>query len=136
MLVTQFPNIFRIIPERKFIDKILKSKLLFYISSSLMITACLVFALVIIILGIFLYKNSVLLVVNTNQRHQLQNRINFWQSIAQKYKGYKDAYFQIAVLEYQLGDVRNAKQENSRALLLDPNFNDAKKLENLLNKLN
>ena len=68
------------------------------------------------------------------QREQIQSKINFWQSIAQKYEGYKDSYFQMAVLYYQLGNFEEAKLENQKALSLDPNFEDARKLEEVLNK--
>ena len=66
------------------------------------------------------------------QRQNLEEKINFWQSIADKYEGYKDAYFQIALLAYRLGNFEKAKEYNNKALLLDPNFEDAKKLEALL----
>jgi tetratricopeptide (TPR) repeat protein len=62
----------------------------------------------------------------------MQSKINFWQSIADKYEGYKDAYFQMAVLDYQLGNLQKAKSENKKALSLDPNFTDAQKLEVVL----
>jgi hypothetical protein len=105
-------------------------------SSGFLIAMCLLLASGIILVGVGLYKNTMVLIAGVNQRQQIQYKINFWQSIAQKYNGYKDAYFQIAVLQYQLGDVRSAKQENTKALLLDPNFNDAKKLDSLLKKIN
>ena len=92
-------------------------------------------AVLIIGIGIFSFKSFEYL----NQTHQvslerqeMQERINFWQSIANKYEGYKDAYFQMAILDYQLGNFQKAKTENKKALTLDPNFEDAKKLELLL----
>jgi tetratricopeptide (TPR) repeat protein len=63
----------------------------------------------------------------------LQSKANFWQAIIDKYDGYKDAYFQKALLEYNLGQIDKAKEDNAKALLLDPNFTDAKKLETVLN---
>jgi len=67
-----------------------------------------------------------------SQRQNLQGKANFWQAIIDKYDGYKDAYFQKAVLEYNLGQITKAKDDNQKALLLDPNFADAKKLETVL----
>jgi tetratricopeptide (TPR) repeat protein len=67
-----------------------------------------------------------------SERHSLQEKINFWQSVANKYEGYKDAYFQIAILEYRLGNFNKAQEYNKKTLLLDPNFEDSKKLEVLL----
>jgi len=66
------------------------------------------------------------------QRQQIQDKINFWQSIADKYEGYKDAYFQMAILDYNLGNFKKAKLDDQKALTLDPNFEDAKNLNAVL----
>jgi hypothetical protein len=133
---TQFPSIFRIIPESKLFKQALKSKPLFYFISGFMVIMSMILVLSIGIFGVKLYGNLNMLIRLTNQRQELKAKINFWQSIAEKYEGYKDAYFQIAVLEYRLGDLNGAKQANIKALLLDPNFEDAKKLDSLLSKSN
>jgi len=135
-LATQFPNIFRIIPESKLFKQALKSKPLFYLFSGFMVIVSIMLVLTIVIFGVKLNSSLRMLIKVTSQRQELKAKINFWQSITDKYEGYKDAYFQIAVLEYRLGDLRSAKQANNQALLLDPNFEDAKKLDNLINKSN
>jgi hypothetical protein len=135
-LATQFPNIFRIIPESKLFEQVLKSKPLFYFFSGFMVIVSIMLVLTIVIFGVELNSNLKILIKVTNQREELKAKINFWQSITDKYEGYKDAYFQIAVSEYRLGDLRRAKQANIKALLLDPNFEDAKKLDNLIDKNN
>lgn len=66
------------------------------------------------------------------ERKNTEEKINFWKSIANKYEGYKDAYFQIALLEFRLGNIKNALEYNKKALFLDPNFEDSKKLQILL----
>lgn len=132
--IQEFPKIFRIIPENKLIEKILKSKQLFYLTLGFILTFILVLIMGIGLMSINLYRNTDSFSQIISQRSQMQNQINFWQSIADKYQGYKDAYFQIAILEYKLGDLEKARQTNTKALLLDPNFDDAKKLEVLLNK--
>ena len=68
------------------------------------------------------------------QREKIQGQINFWKSVSDKYPGYKDSYFRIAELEYTLGDFKKANEFNTKALFLDPNYNDAKKLELLLSR--
>lgn len=78
------------------------------------------------------YQNYQVITQINIQREQIQGKINFWQSITDKYDGYKDAYFQMAILDYQLGNFQKAKLENQKALTLDPNFEDAKNLENVL----
>lgn len=80
------------------------------------------------------YQNLNQTIQINNERQDLQGKANFWQAIINQYDGYKDAYFQKALLEYKLGQVDKAKQDNQKALLLDPNFTDAKKLEVLLSK--
>jgi hypothetical protein len=131
-LAQQFPNIFRIIPESNLVKKIFKSKHLFYITSAFVLCVSLIFLVGIVVVGINIYNNVKTVTSEIGQRQEIQNKINFWQSIADKYQGYKDAYFQIAVLEYNLGDLEKAKQANTKALILDPNFEEAKKLGELL----
>lgn len=83
-------------------------------------------------LGVNFYKLSNAYVKINSERYDLGKKINFWQSIANKYEGYKDAYFQIALLEYKLGNFKKALEYNKKALFLDPNFEDSKRLEILL----
>ncbi|HYM65021.1 MAG TPA: tetratricopeptide repeat protein [Candidatus Sulfotelmatobacter sp.] len=141
----KFPNISRIITENKFFSKAEKSifrllnkpkvKKIFYFSS-LVLTFLIIGVLVagISILSLKMYKNLVIINKINQQREKIQSQINFWTSVIQKYPGYKDSYFRIAVLEYSLGDLQKSEEFNKKALLLDPNYEDAKKLELLLNK--
>jgi hypothetical protein len=133
-LASQFPNIFRIITENKYYKSILGSKKAFYALSGFMFFVTIVLAAGTMIASLSLYRNVSSLLQLTNNRRELISKLNFWTSISDKYEGYKDAYFQIATLEYKLGDINKAKQANLKALLLDPNFGDAKKLEVLLDK--
>lgn len=142
---SQFPNIYRFITENSFIHKIKKSTIRLSNQSKLkkiieaISIAVVLFTVIILVLGISIaslklyryYKDYRLI---SAQRQNLQGQINFWQSIADKYDGYKDAYFRIAVLEYQLSDFQKAREANNKALVLDPNFDDAKKLEAILDK--
>ena len=88
----------------------------------------------IVFIGVNLYKNVNILTSSIKNRQEIQAKITFWQSVVQRYPEYKDAYFQAAVLEYQSGDLKQARQDNNKALLLDPNFSDALKLRDLLAK--
>jgi len=133
---TQFPNIYRIIPESKLLKELLKPGPFLYFFSGFMLVVSLILIILISVLGIKFYENLNKLVQVTNQRQLIKEKINFWQSIVDRYEGYKDAHFQIAVLEYKLGDVKSAKEANTKTLLLDPNFDNAKKLEVLLNSGN
>ena len=136
----QFPNIYRIITERGMFKKPLKlsfslslqPKLKKFLVISVTIAVFVIMAVLVIGIGFFtvkVYQNYQQIVQINAQRQQIQGKINFWQSIADKYDGYKDAYFQMAILDYSLGNFKKAKMENQKALTLDPNFDDAKNLK-------
>jgi tetratricopeptide (TPR) repeat protein len=133
----QFPSIYRLIPEKTSfrlprLPKLSKIAFLTLASISILISLVLVAGI-----GYFAaqtYQNLNQTIQINNERQDLQGKANFWQAIINQYDGYKDAYFQKALLEYKLGQVDKAKQDNQKALLLDPNFTDAKKLEVLLSK--
>ena len=131
----QFPNIYRFITERMSFRLSWRPKLgkiTFLVLASISILISLVLATGIIISAVIIYQNLNQTVQINNQRQDLQSKANFWQSISDKYDGFKDAYFQKALLEYKLGQIDKAKEDNLKALLLDPNFEDAKKLETVL----
>jgi tetratricopeptide (TPR) repeat protein len=141
---SQFPKIFRFITENKFLKQFLASinKLLFYLNSNprlkkLTIISYVLFMLLIIsliITGAFnTYKNFQTFKNVSLKREELTEGIKLWQSIAEKYPGYKDAYFKIASMEYQIGDYKKAKQSVGKALVLDPNFSNARTLEKIIN---
>lgn len=67
------------------------------------------------------------------QREKIQSEIKLWQDVADKFKNYKEAYYQLAVLEYELGEIEKAKFYISKSLYLDPNFDKAKELKKILN---
>ena len=144
-LASKFPNIYRIITESRGVVKVQESwfklsnqpklRKLFLILSGIVIFATILILTVGIIISSFkFYKNYVSYQKLSEKRQNLQSQINFWQSVWQKYPGFKDAYFQAAVLEYQLSDLQKAKDYNKKALMLDPNFENAIKLEDVLNK--
>lgn len=94
--------------------------------------AVLIFGISIFSLSLSKYYQSYMQI--SSERQSIQSQINFWQSVSNRYEGYKDAYFRMALLQYKLGDIKNARENNRKALLLDPNFIDAKKLEDVLDK--
>lgn len=144
-LASQFPSIYRRITEKLPFKKLSKLKFSLPLQSklnkipmSLKVSTALV-AIIALVFGIGFfglrtYQDYAKTQQILAQRQQIQSKINFWQSIADKYEGYKDAYFQMAILDYQLDNWQKARLENAKALTLDPNFEDAKKLEEILNK--
>lgn len=67
------------------------------------------------------------------QRGKIESQVKVWQDIADRFQGYKEAYYQLASLEYQLGNIDKAKFYINKALYLDPNFEKARELLKILN---
>lgn len=140
---SQFPNIYRIITENILFQRVSKAgirllnqskhkKVLMYFLSFVILVLIILLLVGSSILIIKLYQQVNLYSSITTKRQNLENKIIFWKSFTQKYDGYKDAYFQIAFLQYQLGNFEKARENNKKALLLDPGFEDAKNLQVLL----
>ncbi|HEX8932185.1 MAG TPA: tetratricopeptide repeat protein [Patescibacteria group bacterium] len=111
---TFFPKIFRFITER-----------------GELLVICLVsgFVVIGIVLQIMrLNENLNKMAVVEKQRLQISRELAYWQDIARQYNGYRDAYLKIAGLQYQLGDLNEAKKSNDQALSLDPNIQEGRVL--------
>jgi len=125
----QFPNIYRRITEEKdfpHILKILKKMTIIFV-----FMAIIVFTLFI---AVDLYKNYVQNQQVQAERQKLIHEVNIWKSFSDKYKNYKEVYFQIAVREFQLGNFKTAEQYLKKTLFIDPNYEEALKLEKELNR--
>ncbi|RJQ38448.1 hypothetical protein C4559_01525 [Candidatus Microgenomates bacterium] len=66
------------------------------------------------------------------QRTKIAFEIKYWQGIVEKYKDYRDGYFKLAVLNYQLGDSEKSRSYLNRVLEIDPGFEAGRKLEKIL----
>ncbi len=66
------------------------------------------------------------------ERKEVLTKIIYWQNVVVEHKGYRDGYFQLAMLWYQLGKNEQAKMYLGQALKLDPNFEEGRKLEKIL----
>ena len=53
------------------------------------------------------------------------------QGIIKTYPNYRDGYFRLATLEYELGNRNKAKEYVQKALELDPNFEEGRRLERM-----
>ncbi len=61
-----------------------------------------------------------------SQRSELEAERKYWLDVSEKYSGYRDAYFKVALVSYQLGDVDLAKKYLIEAMALDPNFKEGR----------
>lgn len=119
-LQKQFPNNYRIITERSSFILVLMSilGLIFFI----------------LLLSTGLFQNYQTHKEISFQRQQLSGKINYWSSILDKFPGYSDASFNIAVLYFQLNDLAKARSYLEKTLIFDPNYPQAYKLNSELEK--
>lgn len=66
------------------------------------------------------------------EKEKIQSQIKLWEGISEKFQGYKEAYYQLALLNYKIGEIEKAKYYVDKALYLDPNFDKARNLQNIL----
>lgn len=66
------------------------------------------------------------------ERIKIAKEIEYWEKTIEKYKDFRDSYFQLAVLNYQLGNFEKAKDYLIRVFELDPNFKEGRDLEKKL----
>ena len=128
--MNKFPRIFRFITEQKYFKKIKKHQWR-------LITAGFVSAIIlgaIVIVSADSYKNYRENKKLGKERENIENQIKFWELVNKKYPGYRDSYFQLALLEYQLKDFNKSREYLKEALRLDPNFKSGRKLESILNE--
>ncbi|OGH38900.1 MAG: hypothetical protein A3B44_04100 [Candidatus Levybacteria bacterium RIFCSPLOWO2_01_FULL_38_21] len=128
--MNKFPRIFRFITDNKLIKKIKKNQWR-------LITAGFVSAIIlgaIVIVGADSYKNYRQNKKLGEERKNIESQIKFWESVNKRYPGFRDSYFQLALLEYQLKDFDKTRTYLKEALRLDPNFREGVKLRDILDK--
>lgn len=63
---------------------------------------------------------------------RLRQEIAFWEKVAAEKPDYRDAYLQLAILNYQIYETNKAKENLAKALDLDPNFAPTRELEKII----
>jgi len=111
-----FPNIIRIFTEKYFLG--------------FLVTFILVAMLLAV--GMYLYRDIKVQQKTEKERKVIISKIQYWQGIVDKYKDYRDAYFQLAILEYRLRDFNKSKFYLDKSLAIDPNFEKGRELEKVL----
>lgn len=128
----KFPNIYRTFTENFIKFKKKNSKFLKKLKLQSVVTLYILTIALILILSLDLL-NSLQKQKEINfERAKIESEIKVWEAIADKYQGYKEAYFQLAVLNYKLGNFEKAKYYIDKTLYIDPNFTKAKDLQNTL----
>lgn len=133
----KFPNIPRICTEQELFVydrlKIVKRMKLDKVAALGVIV--LVSLVIIVLIGIVGADIS----MKTNRKYQaegeyqkLMSQLQYWESVVGKHKDYKDGYFQLAILAYQLKQFDKARWYVQKTLDLDPNSKSAQEFANIL----
>ena len=85
-----------------------------------------------IIVGFDLYKNISEQKELSIKANSLQSRLIFWQEQVKNRPDYRDGYFSMALISYQLKDFESSKNYLDKALSIDPNFEKGRELQKLL----
>lgn len=60
--------------------------------------------------------------------------LSYWEGVVKKHPNYTDAYYKVALEAFKLKDFDKAAEYLDKALYYDPNFEEAKKLRELIGK--
>lgn len=84
--------------------------------------------LIVLILSLSVQINQQIKVFSEQQaeKQEIENEQRYWEGIVKAYPGYRDAYYKLALVTYQLGDEKNALIAINNALRLDPLFKEGR----------
>ena len=119
MKFKHFPKIYRFFAE----DYLL----------SVVVVSAFLFAFVLV--GVSLMNNFQKMVELNIERNKIASKIYYWRKVVEKYKEYRDGYFQLAILEYQLQDIGRAKVYLREVLRIDPSFEKGRMLQKAIGDL-
>lgn len=67
-----------------------------------------------------------------NEPQAIREEISYWENVVSQKPDYRDAYLQLAILNYQIYENEKAREYLKKVQELDPNFQPAKELEKIL----
>ncbi len=67
-----------------------------------------------------------------NEPQRIKEEIVFWEKTVADKPNYRDAYLQLAILNYQIYENQKAKEYLNKALEIDPNFEVTKELGKII----
>ncbi len=71
----------------------------------------------------------------TNEKFKVLREVSFWENEIRVRPNYRDGYMKLALLNFQLKDFNESRENLNKALVLDPNFEKGKELERLLDSM-
>lgn len=121
---SQFPSIFRFIPEKPLSSqkniRLAKISIISTVSAILLGTT--------ITQSLVLIKNRDHLKKIIAERETIEKEVNYWKKTTEKYQNYPDIYLKIASLEYRLGNTQIAKNLIEKALTINPELQQGRVL--------
>lgn len=118
--VKELPSNSRSIPE-----KIMSDHLVFFVG-----LACIILATVMVSLS--LYSNYQVKQQLSGERSRIQKELDFWEKQTAEKPSFRDAYFSLAILYYQLKDFKKSSENLEKAMEIDPNFEKGRELQVIL----
>jgi tetratricopeptide (TPR) repeat protein len=116
----ELPSNYRNIPEKLNTDRTV-----FFVGLVVML-----FAILLISLDIYLnfqkQKNL------TNEKFRVIREISFWENETVARSNYRDGYMNLALLNFQVKNFKEARSNLKKVFELDPNFEKGRQLERLL----
>ena len=91
-----------------------------------------ILALQIVQMGQTLYSNYYESQIILAQKQAIEAEIAKWEKIVMERPNYRDAYFELALLTYQLNRPDETKMYLNKVFELDPNYQPARELEKIL----
>ena len=117
----KFPRNYRSIPE-----KLNRDEGIFFIGFLSILIA-------ILLISLDMYSNFEKQKSLSRDRVKIFEEVSFWQSEVKLHPNFRDAYLNLALLNFQLKNLEESKENLDKSLELDPNFEEGRELEKLLN---
>ena len=119
----KLPSNYRNIPEKLNADRVV-----FFVGFLSVLIA-------ISLISIDIYSNFEKQKELTNEKFRVLREVSFWENEIKVRPGFRDGYMQLALLNFQLKNFTESRENLNTALTLDPNFEKGRELERLLNSL-
>ena len=112
--------------SRTITDKLVNDHSVFFIGIT-----CI--AIAIVLVSYDFYNNLIKQEAVYEARGKVIEDLNFWNREVIEKPNYRDGYFNLALIYFQLGDIKNSSLNLEKALSLDPNFEEGKSFREILN---
>lgn len=88
--------------------------------------------LALIVVGFDFYSNYSTKKQLEAEKIKVSRELNYWQSEVREKPNFRDGYFSLALIYYQLKDFKSSSEYLEKAMVLDPNFEKGNELRKLI----